>query len=581
MFDRGGLIALATLALYIWLAPTHIVDGDNAEFATLGTFGGIAHPSGYPLYLMWLRITAWLPGTTPAHTTAIATAVLAALQILVLHAACRAWGARAITATVAVAIFAAGPVVLRIHTEAEVFALNGLVAATVLWLAAANGPLRGVRRAACLGLVAGLGLSNHMTCALLAPVGILGIVRAVREAAAPRPAVVALALVGLVVGLLPYLYLAIEPDTAISWGRIDSVDDLIGHVLRRDFGGPGGFSGHPQNVVPLDSVVVLLQTLGRAWLWVLPIIGLGTLGYRSARSGDGEPRWGWAMLAITWVLAGPLLALRFDIRPVGLDLYVVQRFHILPALLLAIPIAVGLDLLVDRAARHVASPLARSLPATSALAVVGFAAAAGASLPHILRVHSLAVEQGVRNVLRTLPPNAVVIVAADTLYFGAGYLQAIGERPDILVIDWADVPLGWYRRRLAGRGFPFDFEGDGLPSVRLADQVLATGRPLFVNYYEGNIVKAFPNYPYGILIRVLPHGEQPPGLDAVVELNRTVYAQFDLDYPRPGLDDDFATELHIKYAATWSLLGRALANAGNQRDAAWAFELAHRLEPQP
>src|SRR5690606_19927221 len=44
-FERGGLIALATLVLYVWLAPPHIVDGDNAEFATLGTLGGVAHPS--------------------------------------------------------------------------------------------------------------------------------------------------------------------------------------------------------------------------------------------------------------------------------------------------------------------------------------------------------------------------------------------------------------------------------------------------------------------------------------------------------------------------------------------------------
>ena len=35
-FEGGGLLALATLLLYAWLASAHIVDGDNAEFATLG-----------------------------------------------------------------------------------------------------------------------------------------------------------------------------------------------------------------------------------------------------------------------------------------------------------------------------------------------------------------------------------------------------------------------------------------------------------------------------------------------------------------------------------------------------------------
>src|SRR5215470_12449474 len=136
LIDRGGLVALIAFAAYVWIAPPHIVDGDNAELATLGAVGGVAHPTGYPAYLLWLRATSWLPGATPAHTAAIATAILAAVQLVVLHAACRAWGARPIAASAAVAIYASGPVVMRYSSEAEVFALNQLVVATVVYLAA-------------------------------------------------------------------------------------------------------------------------------------------------------------------------------------------------------------------------------------------------------------------------------------------------------------------------------------------------------------------------------------------------------------------------------------------------------------
>ncbi|HEV7554947.1 MAG TPA: DUF2723 domain-containing protein, partial [Kofleriaceae bacterium] len=62
--------------------------------STLGAAGGAAHPTGYPAYLIWLRITSWIPGSTPAHTAAIATAILGAGALVTLHAACRAWGAR-------------------------------------------------------------------------------------------------------------------------------------------------------------------------------------------------------------------------------------------------------------------------------------------------------------------------------------------------------------------------------------------------------------------------------------------------------------------------------------------------------
>jgi hypothetical protein len=192
--------------LYAWLAPTYFVDGDNAEFSTLSAFGGAAHPSGYPAYVLWLRALSWLPGISVAHTAALATAILGVAACAVLHAACRAWGARPAAATFAVALFAAGPVVLRLHTEAEVFAPNNLIVALVLLLAAERGPLRGAPRAITLALVAGIGLSNHLTCSLVAPVGILGVIRGISESNRGKPIVIAASLAGLVVGLTPYLY---------------------------------------------------------------------------------------------------------------------------------------------------------------------------------------------------------------------------------------------------------------------------------------------------------------------------------------------------------------------------------------
>lgn len=81
------------------------------------------------------------------RTAALATAILSALAIGVLHAACRAWGTRPLAATATVAIIGAAPIVLAYHSQAEVFAMDGGVAALVLCLTAANGPLRCAGRA--------------------------------------------------------------------------------------------------------------------------------------------------------------------------------------------------------------------------------------------------------------------------------------------------------------------------------------------------------------------------------------------------------------------------------------------------
>src|SRR5690606_29977302 len=132
---------------------------------------------------------------------------------------------------------------------------NHVVAAAVLWLSASDAPVRGARRVAWLGLVAGLGIANHLTCTLLAPVGLLGVVRGIREASLPRGATVALAVGALVLGLSPYLYLLITPDTQLSWGTVRSFDDLVGMVTRRDYGGPGAFLPG-ENKVPMTENLI-------------------------------------------------------------------------------------------------------------------------------------------------------------------------------------------------------------------------------------------------------------------------------------------------------------------------------------
>ncbi|HTR49887.1 MAG TPA: DUF2723 domain-containing protein [Kofleriaceae bacterium] len=569
LLDRGLLLALGVLALYAWLAPAHVVDGDNAEFATLGALGGAAHPPGYPLYVLWLRALAWLPGESPAHTAALATALLGAASIAILHAACRAWGARPLAATLACALFAGAPIVMTMYSEAEVFALNGVIVGALLWLAAERGPVRGVRRALALGLVAGLGLANHHTCVLVAPVGILGLVRAVRES---RWSALPIAAAGLAVGLVPYAYLLVAPSHPGSWGQVDGLGDVVAMFLRRDYGGPSTFATAGDAVPAAASLAALADTVGRTWLWLPALVGLASAVQRGVRRADGkEPRAGWWALLASLALAGPVLVMQFNIAPEGVGRYVVDRFHLLPALLLAIPVADAIDRLAPVAARS----LPRAPAALGhALALGVLAAVAGTALPHVARVHAPAVEEQARGVLRALPADAIVFGFDDDLALGIDYVQlALGERRDVA---YAHVPMfgrGWYRARAASRGLQI---GD-----RYIDRALATGRPVFVQPFARDVVAAFPHYRVGILVRLLPRGTAVPPLDDVIAANKAWLASLELDYDRPGPDDEWPTAIHRRYARTWRELAAELAAAGRRDDAEWASEVAREIGPRP
>lgn len=566
---RGGALVLAILACYVWLAARYPVDGESAEFATLSVTGGAAHPPGYPLYVLWLRALSWLPGASPAHTAALATVVLAVAGFACLHAACRAWGARPVAATLTVAMFAAAPVVLRVETEPEVFALNNLFAALILLFAAKSGPWRGSRRTLALGLVAGLGLAHHTTIVLLAPIGLVGAVRGVRESE-HRVGTAALGIAALAVGLAPYAYLLVAPDTPMSWGRARGALDLVAFFTRRDYGGAGAFAPYAGEIDIPANLAALARTLGRGWLW-LP---LGLAIVRLARGGTRDGI-GWLALGASWALAGPLLATRFNILPDGVGLLVCQRFHLLPMLLLAPAVAAGIDWLVEVVARRGLAVFESRLFA-GALAILLFATLVIAELPRHRAIASPAIEKSVASTLRSLPPRAVVVTQTDDVHSGAIYAQtALGIRPDVTVITAAMLSFDWYRARLRKAGLPADAS-----SLKLAEHVHAAGRPLFVDLSQLAVIAAYPTYPHGWLFRVLPRGVRPPTLDEIVAENREVTARLDLDYPRPGPDDGYPSAIHRRYAQPWKIIARALRDAGRLEDAHAALDLARQLAPQ-
>jgi hypothetical protein len=583
LLSRGGLVALVAAGLYLWVAPPHIIDGDNAEFSTLGAIGGTAHPTGYPLYLLWLRAMQWLPGQTPAHTAALATALLAAATILVLHAACRAWGARPLGATLAAAIFAGAPVVLRTSTEAEVFALNNLVVVTVLWLSAAAGPLRGIARVAALALVAGLGLSNHMTCVLLAPVGLLGAVRGVRETTRPRVLAVAAGVGAFALGLVPYVYLLVTPSTPLSWGKVATLGDLVAYVTRADYGGPGAFLPTGQDVSAVSQLAALGTMLARSWLGVGAAAALAMLGWRSVRRTVGErdasePRWGWWMLTASFLLAGPILVARFNLDPADdLNLYVCQRFYMLPSLLLAIPLSCAVNLVDAR----ISGSRFGERGVVAIVATVGLMGAASLSLRYVGRIQTPALERYIGNMIRPLPENAVVFIGRDEEFLGAGYLQwALGERQDVTIVAHQLARLPWYKERIAARGIVAP-AGDDEVILRVIDGLLASGRPVFVEKSRVEVIVARPAYPWGPLMRVLPKDQPLPSLPAVVIENQELYSRYVFGYPRPGSRDEFASAVHRRYAATWNTLAKKLDEAGDHESATRARAYAAELAPRP
>jgi len=163
---RGALlvalgVGVALLACYLpTMCPT-ISGGDSGELATAVHTMGVAHPTGYPLYLMTGKLFDLLPWGEPAGRLAFFSALCSAAMGAVL-----AWLVIVLTGSLAgglLAGLAAGlnGWVWTSATQAEVYALNLLLitaemAALSRWQ---RRPTPG--SVALVAAVAGLGLTHH------------------------------------------------------------------------------------------------------------------------------------------------------------------------------------------------------------------------------------------------------------------------------------------------------------------------------------------------------------------------------------------------------------------------------------
>jgi hypothetical protein len=455
----AGLLYLSTLYPYLWW-------GDGPELVTAAWTDGVAHPTGYPVYLVLLKTFLWIPlGSIAwrAHLFSAVATLVGFTYLLRLFPFDRERIAYFIGWRIGLSFLALSPLLWEVSILTEVYSLSFVFFGAILLVAKRwmSNPTR--NGLLFLALLVGLAVGHHRLLGLMLPGLALGLAPAVssgrtkwiwRTLAIP---VLLVALAG------PYFltYLRAQGFPPLNWEDASTLGGLwnlfSGAQFRTD-----------QKIVRLQEWALYSRNAGpnpwsisSAILSALPLLGWENLrlGLLAALAGAvflfrETPRIFWSGL-VAWLIPTVFLA-QYHVA----DL---EQFHSIPFFLLGLGCAAGCGRLLEWTAaknRFAGVALAVLLVGSIAFSVTGFTRPAEtiAEVP----------ERYARRTLDALPQSSILLAqpalegqAGDYVYYPLLYMKEVARRgTGAALISTSFMTSPWYRSTVGREGIETGYFDD-------------------------------------------------------------------------------------------------------------------------
>lgn len=446
-----GILTLSLLAIYLMsMAPglTWANQGsDGGDLIAAAATGGVAHPTGYPVYLLLARAFQMLPIGSLAYRTNLMSAIAAAFAAVLMYAlnirSLPLFKERPNWLAGLASAFAFGlaPLIWSQAVITEVYALHTLFVMLLLYLFSDNLPafFTPKRQDGLLGLTFGLAVGNHVTTVLLLPLllfssiirksATLDTIQAVRRWQLDKGSLLR-RFAWLGAGLLVYLSLPLRAlsNPPLNWGdpvTLDGFGWLVSAKIYQD------------QLFVLTPALALERMRGAAGLLLdqFGAVGLliGLIGlivfFRPSRL-VGNTLWIVAAFSI------------FSIVYATNDsfLYLIPVF-----LAFAIWIGMGLAGLMEMTVKR-NSKIGWAL---GSIFILYLFVQAGVHWPQVDASHDLRAEQFGQAVLAQAPADAILFAKGDQAIFTMWYfLYAMHERPDLVIVATDLLRFDWYQKTL-------------------------------------------------------------------------------------------------------------------------------------
>ncbi len=429
------IAGLASFAAYLITLLPGIAFGDSGEMQTVPYVLGVAHPTGYPSYILMAWAAQFVTVGSLAFRANLLSAIFVALSVAVTCAILTRLGVRATLALATSLALGAVGTVWSSATVAEVNALHLLAVSLLIHRALIWETRKAPIDLVLGGLLLGLALGNHLLILFAAPFIVLFVAWTGRRQIMAMPRVVLATVGAVLLGLTVYVYIPIaashapplaynHPVTAESWWWLVSGTQFRGQFDFFTSAGPG------ELVASLPALWTLLVTQATVVMPLLGLVGLALLVWR-------RPAFG--VMAVAILSTGLYVWANY----LRLDHYLLVPWLIL---------AIGAGFALERLACGLACLPGLRRPRVAQLLVPGIALVMAAGLWGVNwhaadRSLDRGAEAYIAAMFAALPVDAAVLTEWDvsTPLWHAQLI--LGQRPDILVVDDTNVVFeGWGTR---------------------------------------------------------------------------------------------------------------------------------------
>ncbi len=427
------IIILICFFIYLVTLMPGVSSDDSGELNAAVCTLGIAHPPGYPTFILLGRLFHALPISNPAYRLNLLSALFGALTAGLVYLIVEHLTRKRIPGYFSAILIATAPTFWSVSIVTEVYTLNSFFLCLLIYLELMFLKKRNVSYIYGLFLTAGLALTNHISIIIFYPaltlLFLLGRARAGKDI---RTKDIVICVLLFFAGLLPYLYLPLRSsvDPALDWGNPETIRQFLFMVTGEQY---QQYLIKPSMMIASDAFIYLLMQFNFL-LW-FALVGGYYLWKRKRR---------FFISMILILLANFLFNIRYDISDV--IIYFIPSY-----IVFAILIGLGLDQSLDYILRSL-NIRKIEIFKTVLFLVIFLILVAGISYPTLMKPYfskNRLIPEQAKNLSIMFEENSIVFTESENVYFPLLYMKYCEHyRKDLVLIHLPLVPTEWYMQNL-------------------------------------------------------------------------------------------------------------------------------------